>query len=107
MKTLARYAIGVVLAGLLGSPAFAAGDAVKGKKLASEYCTRCHDIELGGKFKQYPPSFAAIAAYRAEDQIRARITFAVLHSAMPEMAFYFLGASDIDDLIAYIVSLEK
>jgi mono/diheme cytochrome c family protein len=105
MKSL--LLVGIVSAGLLGSPALAAGDAAKGEALAKEHCSRCHDVAAGGAFKQYPPSFAAIAAYRSEDQIHARIVFPALHSAMPEVAFYFLGADGVDDLIAYIMSLEE
>jgi mono/diheme cytochrome c family protein len=99
--------LGIVSASLLGSPALAAGDAVEGEKLAKEHCARCHNVAAGGAFKQYPPSFTAIAAYRSEDQIHARIVFPTLHSAMPEVAFYFLGAKGVDDLIAYIMSLEE
>ena len=52
--------------------------------------------------KQDPPSFAAIAVYRSPDQIRSKII--APHVGMPEVA-QILGL-EVDDLIAYIVSLE-
>jgi hypothetical protein len=53
--------------------------------------------------KQEPPSFAAIAVYRAADQIRSKI--AAPHTGMAEIA-QVLGLN-VDDLVAYIVSLEE
>jgi mono/diheme cytochrome c family protein len=107
MKSLASCA-GVILATvLLGSPAVAAGDPAEGEKLAKEHCARCHDVAAGGAFKQYPPSFTAIAKYRSEPQIHALIVFPALHSAMPDVPLYLLGNESVDDLIAYIMSLEE
>jgi len=110
MNLAARYAVVILLANVLASPAFAAGDPVAGEKLAKEYCTRCHDIVPGGAFKKYPPSFASIAVYRSEEQIYARIVFPSLHSTispMPEFAQTFLDPKNINDLVAYIITLEK
>jgi mono/diheme cytochrome c family protein len=94
----------VFLAGIaLGAtPASAQGDPASGQDLAADWCSRCHDIGREGQMKQDPPSFAAIAAYRSPDQIRAKILDP--HVAMPEVA-EVLGLN-VDDLIAYIVSLE-
>ena len=99
--------IGMILTVALASPAFAEGDPIQGEQLAIEHCARCHDVSADGAFKQYPPSFAAIAVYRSEDQIHARIIFPALHSAMPEVALYLIDAQGIDDLVAYIMTLEK
>lgn len=93
--------------GVLGSPAFSAGDPVKGHMLAEEHCARCHDVEAGGAFKEYPPSFAAIAVYRSDVHIRALIVYPALHAAMPEVPLYLLGRENLDDLIAHITSLEE
>jgi hypothetical protein len=53
--------------------------------------------------KQEPPSFAAIAVYRSAEQIRSKIM--VPHMGMPEVA-QVLGLN-VDDLVAYIVSLDE
>jgi mono/diheme cytochrome c family protein len=60
-----------------------------------------------GVFKQYPPSFAAIAAYRSEEQIHARIVFPTMHSGMPEVALYLLKPEQVANIVSYIMSLEN
>lgn len=89
---------------LLALPAVAAepGDPARGQELARQWCSECHDVEPGGGFKQTPPSFASIAVYRSPEHIRANILFP--HEGMPELAQVF--GLEVDDLVAYIVSLE-
>ena len=82
-----------------------AGDAAEGAEIAAENCAHCHDIAAGGAFKTYPPSFASIGTYRAEDQIRSRIWFPALHTPMPP-GTYLLNNDMVDDLVAYIMSLD-
>jgi mono/diheme cytochrome c family protein len=94
------FFVGVALA---QSQVRAQGDADAGQDLAADWCSRCHDIGREGRMKQEPPSFAAIAVYRTADQIRSRI--AAPHTGMPEIA-QVLGLN-LDDLVAYIVSLEE
>ncbi len=95
-----------LIAGGFGSPASAEENLEEGRKLAAEHCAQCHDIEPGGAFKEFPPSFASIAAFRSREQIYARVVFPPTHSGMPEIAFYNFGEDATNDLIAYIVSLE-
>lgn len=76
-----------------------------GELLAREWCSRCHNIEPGGPFKQHPPSFSAIAVYRSANQIFSRITIPPLHSNMPNLG-YALTPKNVDNLVAYIRSLE-
>lgn len=87
------------------APAFAA-DVESGRKLAEETCARCHDVGPDGAFKQFPPSFAAIAVFRSPADIRARILYPPLHSNMPQMGIIW-APGVINNLVAYIVSLEK
>ncbi len=92
---------------LAAAPASAEGDAAAGKALAEEHCARCHDVSAEGAFKTYPPSFASIAAFRPTEQIYSRIVFPVTHSGMPDTAFYMLSRGEVDDVVAYIESLER
>ena len=96
--------IGIFL-GIFISHVYAEGDPATGEKLARETCARCHNVEPKGPFKQHPPSFAAIAVYRSEQQIFGRIVFPPLHSAMPQVAD-ILTPDNIEHLVAYIKSLE-
>ncbi len=91
---------------MTASGVLAEGDMDAGRMLAEKYCVRCHDISADGAFKTYPPSFASIAVFRDPDQIKSRILFPQLHTPMPQMG-YLLDPDNIDDLAAYIVSLEK
>jgi len=93
------------LSGLFITHAYAEGDPAIGKQLAHETCIRCHNVEPGGTFKQQPPSFAAIAVYRSEEQIYGRIVFPPLHAGMPQLG-YLLTPDNVKHLVAYIQSLE-
>lgn len=87
------------------STAFAEGDVATGEEIARESCVRCHNVEADGPFKEHPPSFAAIAVYRSEEQIFGRIMFPPLHSSMPQLG-YMLSPDNVEHLVAYIRSLE-
>ncbi|MCP4386043.1 MAG: cytochrome c [Hyphomicrobiales bacterium] len=101
------FAVVVTVTGLVGTQALAAGDQAAGQKLAEEHCARCHDITADGAFKQYPPSFASIAAFRSNEQIYYRILYPPMHRSMPVFIEYILQPGNIQDLTAFIVSLEK
>jgi mono/diheme cytochrome c family protein len=75
-----------------------------GRMIADEYCSRCHNIEPNGSFKLETPSFAAIAKYRSAEQVRRRI-IRPIHERMPRYIDYMIGGN-IDDMVAYIMSLE-
>lgn len=85
--------------------ALAEGDVAIGQELAQEACVRCHNIEPNGPFKQHPPSFAAIAVYRSDEQIFGRIMFPPLHTSMPPLG-YTLSPDNVKHLVTYIRSLE-
>ena len=53
----------------------------------------------------HPPSFAAIAGYRPEEVIVSRVLFPSLHASMPSWVNW-LPRDDVDDIVAYILSLE-
>ena len=76
-----------------------------GKEIAEQYCVECHDISPEGAFKTYPPSFASIAAFRSENDIRGRIKFQPIHTGMPRFA-YILMPDEFEPLVAFMLSLE-
>ena len=98
----------IIITGLPFSAATGLADvsAERGATLASEHCTACHDVSADGAFKEYPPSFASIAVYRSREQIKGRMLYPPRHASMPQLAF-IMKPAEIDDLVAYIVSLEK
>ncbi|MDH3659881.1 MAG: cytochrome c [Alphaproteobacteria bacterium] len=94
-----------VLVAMSVSTTLAEGDVATGEEIARESCIRCHNVEADGPFKEHPPSFAAIAVYRSEEQIYGRIMFPPLHSSMPQLG-YMLSPDNVEHLVAYIQSLE-
>jgi mono/diheme cytochrome c family protein len=105
MRTAMLSAIAASLMVLAAGQPAVAGDAAQGHEIARERCARCHHVEKGEGFKQRPPSFQSIAIYRREDDIWARILAPSPHSGMPE-AQWSLTPDQIQDLVAYIVSLD-
>ncbi len=89
---------------VFASHAYAAGDAAQGETLSEEICSRCHNVEPGAPFKEFPPSFASIAVYRAAEDIRWKIIAPPLHTGMPQ---FYLTPDEIQHIIAYIISLEE
>ena len=106
MRLLTLVVIALSLGTIPAVPTMAQGDALSGQNLAQRWCARCHDISAEGAFKLIPPSFASIAVYRAAQDIRWRIQFPAEHASMPPLGFV-LDAGALDDLVAYIVSLDK
>lgn len=90
----------------LAISAMAQGIPAEGAAIAEKWCARCHNVSPMGAFKLQPPSFAAIAVYRSRDQIYGRIAYPNIHMGMPQLAF-ILTPEGIENLVAYIVSLEK
>jgi cytochrome c len=91
------------------TPAEAAGDAGRGHRLAELNCATCHAIGRGGRSPYAPaPPFrtlhlkydvAGLAEALAEGIV-------VMHEGPRQMPKFVLQPDQIDDLIAYLKSLE-
>lgn len=103
-----KFAATVLTLALLGPGAWAqeAGNPAAGKLLSEDNCSRCHNIEPGGAFKLFPPSFTAIATYMDPQIIRIRIMYPEHAAIMPQFHTY-MNMTNLDDLVAYIVSLDE
>lgn len=106
MRSIGLVAGTAIIMALTASPAVGQGESAEGERLAREFCSICHVVERDGEFKLDPPSFAAIAVYRSDNQIRNRIFYPPVHSGMsPQLGFAF-SADNVEHLVAYIRSLE-
>jgi cytochrome c2 len=79
-------------------------NASAGSRIAQRWWVNCHVISSAqtGTVTQGPPSFPTIAkSGMSNDQLRAFLSHP--HDAMPDLA---LTRDEIDDLIAYIRSLQ-
>lgn len=127
MKTFATLPIIVAVSlGLLSSVAFAAGDPVKGKRVAKK-CTACHTMNEGGKKRLGPNLYGivdqpagAIAGYRYSKAMKASgviWTEAALTGFIAKPKKFLKGtkmkfggiksAKQRADLVAYLKSLGK
>jgi mono/diheme cytochrome c family protein len=94
---------------LLGAgPAAAQGqaDIAAGRKLAEQHCSRCHAVGNEGQslMEGAPPLRDLKLRYPVEDLAEALAEGIV--TAHPQMPVFTFSAEEIDDLLAYLDSLE-
>jgi len=85
---------------LLAAPAHAAGDADKGRALATSWCASCHDVTPGTARTDAAPGFATLAKQRSPEALKGWLS--APHPPMPNLS---LSRAEIDDIIAYLTSL--
>jgi len=88
---------------LAAAPAFAAGDAAAGRRVADTWCVGCHLIGDENKAAMIDvPPFPTIAKEKTADAIRA-----FLFNPHPPMPQFRLSRQDIEDLTVFITGLKK
>lgn len=93
-----------MVASVLSTEASAA-DVQQGKTLAKQWCSNCHLIVADqGTGGDAASTFGAIAETAAERNDDLRAWLADPHPPMPDLS---LTRVEIDDLLAYIESLER
>lgn len=104
-----RY-LGMAAASLIlgGSavPSASAQDAVAGGKLAQTWCANCHVVgrtQASGT-STGAPSFSSIAQRKDLTPMALRVFLQTPHDRMPDL---HLSRDEVDDVIAYIGSLQK
>lgn len=105
-----RFITGIALATLLalpvGAQAVELGDATKGQAYARANCVECHEVEPVESFSPNPdaPSFQEVAE---QPGMNARALAVWLQSSHPTMPNLIIAPADMDNVIAYILSLKK
>ena len=74
-----------------------------GAEIAARWCAACHVISPSGAGTDAAPSFVAIAHNRSADELK---TFLAKPHAKP-MRGFDLSNREIDDVIAYIATLDQ
>ncbi len=105
MRRIAPLALGLFCLAVPATAQEAPAAVTEGRAIAEEYCARCHDIDPGGAFKDYPPSFRAIAVYMAPEIIRMKILQPEHGTIMPKYAM-FINHTKLWNIVEYIRSLE-
>lgn len=97
MAGAATLAAGLALA--QGTP----GNANNGHALATTWCAGCHFVEPRELHtKDAVPSFAAVAAMKSTTELSLQAFLQTSHHNMPD---WRLTRQQVDDVVAYIVSL--
>ena len=106
MKLLHKCMAGLALAGaasLAAAPADAAS-AARGKAMVKQDCVRCHAVEPGGTSPNpQAPTFAAVANEPSATSYSLHVFLQTTHATMPN---FMISSDDIDDIVAYIMSLK-
>lgn len=84
--------------------ATAAGSREAGLHLAQHWCTGCHALSDTFSATDVAPSFPQIARTYGDDESWLRTWLMAPHPRMPNFS---LSRSEIDDLVAYLSSLDR
>jgi mono/diheme cytochrome c family protein len=82
------------------------GDPVAGQRLAASWCANCHRIAPGGPgpTTDIAPSFAAIAVLPSTTSMSLRAYLRTPHANMPD---YRLSREELDDIVAYLLTVRR
>jgi mono/diheme cytochrome c family protein len=98
----------VAIASLLLLPTTVAaqdlGNAGLGNEYAERVCAECHDVEAGGEISPNPdaPSFQSVADTEGMSPRALAVWLQTSHPTMPNL---IIKPDDMDNVIAYIMSL--
>jgi len=82
------------------------GDPIAGQRLAANWCANCHSIAPGGPgpATDIAPSFSAIAALPSTTSMSLRAYLRTPHANMPD---YRLSREELDDIVAYLLTVRR
>jgi cytochrome c len=89
----------LLLATTTPAPAQDQGDPAAGRRLVEQSCSDCHGPSSA---TTRAPSFAAVAAMPSTTALSLGVFLRTSHPTMPNV---MLGPADLDNVIAYILSL--
>jgi mono/diheme cytochrome c family protein len=92
---------------LCAAPALAqseVGNVADGQKLVAEACSTCHAVEGPTAASQQAPPLAAVAQMHSTTSLSLHAFLLTPHPSMPN---YRLAPKEVDDVVAYILSLRR
>jgi mono/diheme cytochrome c family protein len=104
MRIFKPAAVLILVAATTGAEAQERGDWGKGLSYARKVCAECHAVLSGETIspKAKAPTFKAIASTPGMTAIAMAAWFRTSHATMPNL---IIDPEDMDDVIAYILSL--
>ncbi|HUI35623.1 MAG TPA: cytochrome c [Stellaceae bacterium] len=106
MRFLHKSAAVMILAGTasLAAAHADAASAARGKAMVKQQCAGCHAVEPGGQSPNpKAPTFAAVANEPSATPYSLHVFLQTTHATMPN---FMINSDDIDDIVAYILSLK-
>lgn len=103
-RVLATFLVLIPAMTIMGGAAFATGDPNAGWVLARKWCRGCHVVDTSAEGTDTAPSFPSIAQDHGADPRWLRAWLVAPHPQMPDLN---LSRTEIDDIVAYLSSLEK
>jgi mono/diheme cytochrome c family protein len=94
--------VALALLAALGGSARAEGDRMAGEAIARQWCGECHATDASSSATDAVPAWRTIATDPTKDEASLK---AFLENPHPAMRHIPLTERDIDDVIAYILSL--
>lgn len=82
------------------------GDPRAGQRLAVTWCANCHQVGPGGPgpANDAAPTFGAIAGMVSTTSMSLRVFLQTPHGNMPD---YRLSREQLDDIVAYMLTLKR
>lgn len=104
-----RFAVVFGILACWAAPALAQaepGDAPTGQRVAATWCANCHQVAPGGPgpASDAAPPFPSIAAMASTTSMSLRVFLQSPHGNMPD---YRLSREQMDDVVAYILTLKR
>lgn len=103
VRTVLPFVV-ILLAAAQAIAQASSGDATVGRELVKARCSTCHDREDSPRGRQQGPSLAAVAAMPSTTSMSLHAFLMTPHVNMPN---YQLTPQEIDDVVAYILSLRR
>lgn len=105
MRGLAMLAV-LMGAALPAAAQVEPGDPGAGRRLAETWCANCHRIAPGGPgpSTDVAPTFQAIARMASTTSMSLRVFLQTPHANMPD---YRLTREQLDDIVAYVLTLRR
>ena len=95
----------IVVAASTSAVAAETGDRDQGRQIANRWCAECHDVTgTSPRLTEGPPSFLTVANRTDTTAAGLRAFLHTPHGQMPNLS---LTRAEIDDLIAYVISLKR
>lgn len=101
----------LLVAGTMSMPAVTAsaqgaGDRDRGREISERLCASCHNTAESGKSSALDPAppFSSIAELTSTTAISLHVVLQAPHQRMPSNALAF---SEVNDIVAYILSLRR